>query len=442
MHEDTITKNKIINTADNLNYEDFIKIDEFGNEYYDADWYSDSELEEEYTEKEESLVNTLNTVKTNSLASPLGDYIFNNEDIENNSVDSISLESDYYIFNNKYDVSRDSPTGIPINFDHEISNNEFDIYKFLRFNVKYNKVLDEFSFIFDKKYPDFQDSFKKNLYNLNILDSRKKYFFKLKNYLKNFIIAGNYSSISNEIHIYYHQGLRSTLMHELLHMASTLNYYTIGFLNYLDGNYIGQGLNEGYTEYLNYSQFSKASYYSYHNEVVIAKQVALLVGESSMPLYYFNGDLTGVISKLNNCNYFEKNDFKTIVKKIDKMHSTKIPGLKDYRAYLIRKELSKAFSKKIEDVHNKGNMDDESYERKKLLYVDLYPVLNNLYEDDATIEKKNLYYIIRDKRHTSVVPRVLIDHMSKRNKKNNELNEMFNDNSINNNENTNKYSSR
>ncbi|MBR6948891.1 MAG: hypothetical protein IKH54_01730 [Bacilli bacterium] len=442
MHEDTITKNKIINTADNLNYEDFIKIDEFGNKYYDADWYSDSELEEEYTEKEESLVNTLNTVKTNSLASPLGDYIFNNEDIEDNSVDSISLESDFYIFNNKYDVSRNSPIGIPINFDQEISNNEFDIYKFLRFNVEYNKVLDEFSFIFDKKYPDFQDYFKKNLYNLNIFDSRKKYFFKLKNYLKNFIITGDYSSKSNDINIYYHQGLRSTLMHELLHMSSTLNYYTIGFLNYLDGNYIGRGLNEGYTEYLNYTQFSKASYYTYHNEVVIAKQVALLVDESSMPLYYFNGNLSGVISKLNNCNYFENNDFKTIVKKIDKMNSTKITGLKDYRAYLIRKELSKAFSKKIEDDHNKGNMDDESYERKKLLYVDLYPVLNNLYEDDATIEKKNLYYIIRDKRHTSVVPRVLIDHMSKRNKKNNELNEMFNDNSINNNENTNKYSSR
>ena len=69
MHEDTLTKNKNSNTHDNLNFEDFIKIDDFGNEYYDADWYSDSELEEEYTEKEESLVNTLNTVKTNSLAS-------------------------------------------------------------------------------------------------------------------------------------------------------------------------------------------------------------------------------------------------------------------------------------------------------------------------------------------------------------------------------------
>jgi len=104
---------------------------------------------------------------------------------------------------------------------------------------------------------------------------------------------------------------KSTINHELLHASTTYidpNTNTIfcGFQkNKSSNNQIGEGLNEGYTEYLIEKYFS-VLYQAYTYEKSIAKSVELIVGEQKMQSLYFNANLKELIDILKQYSTAEK----------------------------------------------------------------------------------------------------------------------------------------
>ena len=91
----------------------------------------------------------------------------------------------------------------------------------------------------------------------------------IKKYLQNYLNDGIYLPKENTIDIYKIFDKNSVLSHEFLHMASTLKNQTSGFYTKLDSCWIGNGLDEGYTELLNQRIFNtKKISYTYNIEII------------------------------------------------------------------------------------------------------------------------------------------------------------------------------
>lgn len=114
---------------------------------------------------------------------------------------------------------------------------------------------------------------------------------------------------------------KSTINHELFHVSTTYidsnsNVIYCGFsqLQIKKGNkQIGEGLNEGYTQYLTDKYFpSKPLLMAYSYEKRIAEIVELIVGQEKMQSLYFNANLKGLIDVLKQYST-EENAYNFIV---------------------------------------------------------------------------------------------------------------------------------
>lgn len=122
---------------------------------------------------------------------------------------------------------------------------------------------------------------------------------KVKPFLtrKNWIIS-KYSHFNNKISI----SRNSDIMHELLHVSSTINNSECifsGFSQINKGKSIGDGLNEGYTSLLESRYFSEFhDHDAYVFEKRIAKIIEKIIGQKKMEQLYFNADLYGLFNEL------------------------------------------------------------------------------------------------------------------------------------------------
>ena len=107
-----------------------------------------------------------------------------------------------------------------------------------------------------------------------------------------------------------------TLVHELLHMASTYygeNAKSVRFCGFTQeklGNQIGVGLTEGYTELLSKRYFNEKEYMigvtdGYIVEMSIVESLEKIVEKDKLTNLYFNADLKGLISELKKYNDLE-----------------------------------------------------------------------------------------------------------------------------------------
>lgn len=145
---------------------------------------------------------------------------------------------------------------------------------------------------------------KENLNNLyyNLKDVK----IKKKLYLKLLGIFGKYNSYENSIEY----SAEKAIAHELLHLASTCydkknNTGQCGFVHYNGLLTFGRALNEGYTDLLARRFFNQKTRI-YHDEVITAHFLELLVGEKNMHQYYFNNNIVGLINHLSK--YMDKKD--------------------------------------------------------------------------------------------------------------------------------------
>jgi hypothetical protein len=128
--------------------------------------------------------------------------------------------------------------------------------------------------------------------NINSLSLKKD-----SDFLRKGLNAGCYNSEENSITIKEGKIDLHVLYHELLHMASTVEYmgkYNCGFdnYNYLEDNYIGYGLNEGYTDHLVSfltGEENEITEYNYLEKVTRA--IEFIIGAEEMQKCYFSASL-------------------------------------------------------------------------------------------------------------------------------------------------------
>ena len=153
--------------------------------------------------------------------------------------------------------------------------------------------------------------------------------------------SGLYNSKQNKI-TYLN---KTALGHELLHMASTyydketnINY--VGFKQAKDRIYIGQGLNEGYTELLNSRIYNNNKIISYHKEVKIAKLLEFFFDDpKEMESLYFNHNLPGLIHHLEK--YTSRDNIIKLLLDIDQINNysysiySTIPTIKSIKTQIL-----------------------------------------------------------------------------------------------------------
>jgi len=185
-----------------------------------------------------------------------------------------------------------------------------------------------------------------------------------------------------------------TLIHELIHMAST--YYGedakhvryCGFLQEKFGHQIGVGITEGYTELLSKCYFNQKKYEkyisdSYVMEMTMVKNLEKIVGKDILTKLYFNSDLKGLINELKKYN-----DLESIIKFIkylditalDLMHKKSKISKRKYQEYVnycfeflihsyINKLRTKAFNKEIEQSEFEDKLNSFIEELDKIEYL-------------------------------------------------------------------------
>ena len=196
--------------------------------------------------------------------------------------------------------------------------------------LSYPKELEEIIVQF-KNYIDFDNSItcinKLNdlkINHINVLNDIKKY---LQNFPEN---EGNYTPSDNTINIYKIFDKKSVLSHEFLHMASTNKNQASGFYTNLDNIWIGDGLDEGYTELLNQRIF-KVKKTSYKYNVEILKLLELFFDNpKDMEYAYFHNNIFIIYKTF--LKYGTKEEFFTLLQNLDNLIETNIPIYKTVTA--------------------------------------------------------------------------------------------------------------
>lgn len=161
-----------------------------------------------------------------------------------------------------------------------------DFYNILSSNLSYDNLV----------------SFYVNIRELEIIDNNGFFGF-----IKSIITEGSYDFRNNRISIYGNGYKYSDIInHELLHMATrrTLdNKCHIGFLQVQNDCYVGNALNEGYTELMCKELFPGYIFsYAYNYEIIISKVIEEIIGKDKMNDLYFSSDLYSLVGSLSNYN--------------------------------------------------------------------------------------------------------------------------------------------
>lgn len=255
-----------------------------------------------------------------------------------------------------------------------------------------------------------------NTIKQNISDSDLALFYNnfnnVKTSVKNFrilnLIFGEYigaqwAPLKNIIEL-SPDNYKSTINHELFHVSTTYidpnsNVIFCGFsqLQIKKGNkQIGEGLNEGYTQYLTEKYFpSDSLLIAYPYEKRIAEIVELIVGQEKMQSLYFNANLKGLIDVLkqysseeNVYNFITTLDFLnkhlTDKKLISNSNEIRLNSLKSVNSFLIQTYINKLILE-----HPNKTIDT------KEIFDKLVPLLT-LLPSDVSIHKKPVTVIDDD----------------------------------------------
>lgn len=215
----------------------------------------------------------------------------------------------------------------PIKISKNISPEDIDkILKNLSYPKELEEIIIEFKDYIDKENLTacLQRLGSLQINYINIMNDIKKY---LQNFTKN---DGTYTPINNTIDIFGLFDKKNILSHEFLHMASTGENESTGFLTILNGVCIGNGLDEGYTELLNKRIF-KAKKISYNYNVEIVQLLELLFdNHKEMEYAYFHNNI--FILYQTFLQYGSKAEFFQIIQNLDNLIETDIPIYKKITA--------------------------------------------------------------------------------------------------------------
>lgn len=164
---------------------------------------------------------------------------------------------------------------------------------------KYSEKLEYFIKTIKEQLPYVDLTFmNNNLEDLKIAEYDKR-GFKLDGIVKG--SAGEYSARRNIVKLLKNEE-EYALSHELLHMSSSFNQGQTLYSGFSQDRpktkfTIGNGLNEGFTAYLDSKLFGTNEAYFYMQPYIQA--LIQIVGEENLTKYYFSADLNGLIQHLS-----------------------------------------------------------------------------------------------------------------------------------------------
>lgn len=225
--------------------------------------------------------------------------------------------------------------------------------------------------------------------NINTLLIEK---FKNKRSFSRWKLDGRYSISDNIIYL----GKRSAIIHELLHVASSIMIDEYAFSGFSQSDLkqlitTGNALNEGYTSLLESRYFSEFhDHDAYVYEKKIAKIIEKIVGQTRMEELYFNADLYELINEMNK--YGNNIDILRLMKKLDVVQKLWY----NYNTIILKDIRKKAINETLEIVlqmyiNKLINLYDNKKIDKNKLYLDLRTTLNDL-KNIFKYEKINLDY--------------------------------------------------
>ena len=137
-------------------------------------------------------------------------------------------------------------------------------------------------------------------------------------FAKSHSIAMNKFSKIRNIVMNKTNNIEHTLVHELLHAASSYragDKFGSGFHIRDNNGSIGVGINEGYTDYLTNNILNHERGIGYTYEVKVIELLELIVGDKKLLNFYFKSDLYGLVNELSK--YQDMNRVKQFILDMD-----------------------------------------------------------------------------------------------------------------------------
>lgn len=330
-------------------------------------------------------------------------------------------------------VTRTIKKGFSIKYPPAEVMSEYDITKYLKFK-EYNNFFTRFENVLKEKLPHCNHSgFYKNVKKLKF--STKSSWLE-KRYLRYHPeTMAIYSGNKNKLSLFQEQIEKARLEddkdgvvnHELLHMSTARkdgNHYFCGFeqTDRKSRCFIGRGLNEGYTEYLNRKYFStEDDFYYYFEERHLAKGIERIIGKEKMEQLYFASDLHSLVMELSKYTTIDK--IASLINKIDRMQEEEM--FVDYCAKLyteLKEEIVEIYgNKQVYELKN-GNITEEEF-NKRVKYVTRAYLSDVLLSDDLDILETDGKVIMFDETQKIMVNK---ESMEKYHASNKELSSMLN----------------
>lgn len=274
-----------------------------------------------------------------------------------------------------------------------------NIDEFLKFN-EYNDTVLSFIGKFYKSFTSNQTkAMLSRLKDLKIKDVVYRIPFTIY-----CLSLGYYDSDYNEIVVEYYKDRRiskesiySTLIHELLHMASTREFED-GILTGFEIPYLlGLSLNEGYTEYLTEKYFTKGIEYVKSNSVnlFLAKGIENIIGSEIMQKHFFNADLNGLINELSK--YATREEIIRLLFLIDRQGRL-MRESKDL--FNIIEEIARLNAKKLIRDLEQGLISYEDFQIEYAKKVTEY-LKGNMWSEETKVIRDNNSFILQDQGFSS-----------------------------------------
>ena len=170
---------------------------------------------------------------------------------------------------------------------------------------KYKNVIKEFKILIHDEFPYAQETLDNKLQNLKIYMKKSSAGDNIGGlYINNYniILLSNDSNLDRKLK-------KTTLTHELFHMAST---------GFVDDNYkTGDGINEGYTEYLNSKYFNNKNATAYFFLVLYAGILDDIIGSKILEEIYFKTGINGLRKYLSN--YMSEEEINDFINNFDSL---------------------------------------------------------------------------------------------------------------------------
>lgn len=277
---------------------------------------------------------------------------------------------------------------------------DYDITEYIKYK-KIEKILIRFEKVLKNKLSHCDLS--AFYINLKSLDFREKLslgdmIYKVLN--RNLIAS--YSTGENKLTVYRksksEEEKEDDVTHELLHMASSRDdgeYSFCGFEEWsYSGIYLGRGLNEGYTEYLNQKYFSNIKdNKSYAKERHLAAGIEKIVGTKLMEQLYFSSNLHDLIIKLSE--YSPQSEVIKLIKKMDDLNTTKDYDEKEKIYEELKREIAAIYRIKQNKEYINGKINGVTLDKRNVYVTQAY-LSDILVSDDPHVEEKNGELIIED----------------------------------------------